>query len=239
MRALETGLWIYREYFLRRWRRSLLAKARVLPRSLRLRRSAPLRDADRDDRVLRQALHGLRRTSTRTLSGYAVTGNVLSNLRCADAADRRSRRSRDSGRGSGRSSPRRARSRSTCSPRGGHCAFLESYGLEQLARPRGARRGRRLAASPSSRIFDDAAALTSARFSWNVTGCPPLVTLISPSITAPSATAIEFPDKAAGDARGARDLHPLACRPRRPRRCRRRPRRSPSTCPSSGRPRRA
>ena len=33
------------------------------------------------------------------------------------------------------------------------------------------------------------------RFSWNVTGASPLVTLISPSITAPSATAIELPDK--------------------------------------------
>ncbi|HET7132185.1 MAG TPA: alpha/beta fold hydrolase [Gammaproteobacteria bacterium] len=31
MRALEEGLWIYREYFLRRWRRSLLAKAACFP----------------------------------------------------------------------------------------------------------------------------------------------------------------------------------------------------------------
>ena len=31
MQALETGLWIYREYFLRRWRRSLLAKAACFP----------------------------------------------------------------------------------------------------------------------------------------------------------------------------------------------------------------
>ncbi len=31
MRALETGLWIYREYFLRRWRESLAAKAAAFP----------------------------------------------------------------------------------------------------------------------------------------------------------------------------------------------------------------
>jgi len=31
MHALETGLWVYREYFLRRWRRSLLAKAECFP----------------------------------------------------------------------------------------------------------------------------------------------------------------------------------------------------------------
>src|SRR5690606_32028055 len=31
MHALEQGLWIYREYFLRRWRRSLLAKAAAFP----------------------------------------------------------------------------------------------------------------------------------------------------------------------------------------------------------------
>ena len=31
MEALERGLWIYRQYFLRRWRRSLLAKAAAFP----------------------------------------------------------------------------------------------------------------------------------------------------------------------------------------------------------------
>ena len=31
MRALEDGLWVYRSYFLRRWRRSLLAKAACFP----------------------------------------------------------------------------------------------------------------------------------------------------------------------------------------------------------------
>lgn len=31
MRALEEGLWVYRSYFLRRWRRSLVAKARAFP----------------------------------------------------------------------------------------------------------------------------------------------------------------------------------------------------------------
>jgi pimeloyl-ACP methyl ester carboxylesterase len=31
MRALEDGFWVYRRYFLRRWRRSLLAKAACFP----------------------------------------------------------------------------------------------------------------------------------------------------------------------------------------------------------------
>ena len=31
MQALETGLWVYRRYFLKRWRRSLAAKARCFP----------------------------------------------------------------------------------------------------------------------------------------------------------------------------------------------------------------
>ncbi|HUO68062.1 MAG TPA: alpha/beta fold hydrolase [Gammaproteobacteria bacterium] len=127
MHALETGLWIYREYFLRRWRRSLLAKAACFPELY-----------DFGD---------LRRFSTLTatteffvkqytgfpdldayLSGYAVTGNVLSSLRvptrliaAADDPVIPVEDLRDL------ATPRALVV--DVLPRGGHCAFLESYGL--------------------------------------------------------------------------------------------------------------
>ena len=66
MRALEDGLWVYRQYFLRRWRRSLLAKAACFPGALRFRRSASLSDADGDDGVLRDALRELPGSRRRT-----------------------------------------------------------------------------------------------------------------------------------------------------------------------------
>ena len=43
MRALEDGLWVYRHYFLRRWRRSLLAKAACGERALPWRSRNPVR----------------------------------------------------------------------------------------------------------------------------------------------------------------------------------------------------
>ncbi len=127
MHALETGLWIYREYFLRRWRRSLLAKAACFPELYDfgdLRRFATL-TATTEFFVKRYTSFP---DLDAYLSGYAVTGDVLSNLRVptrliASADD-----------------PviPVADLRDLATPRaleidvlahGGHCAFLESYGL--------------------------------------------------------------------------------------------------------------
>src|SRR5262249_48922397 len=101
----------------------------------------------------------------------------------ADATDRRSRRSRDTDRGL-------ARSRDAARVAGGRARagralrVPRELSAPELARRHGARGDRRLAPE-----------LQGWRFSWNVTGGAPVVTLISPSITAPSATAIEAPER--------------------------------------------
>jgi predicted alpha/beta-fold hydrolase len=127
MRALENGLWVYRDYFLWRWRRSLLAKAACFPDlydfgDLRrfptltatteffVKRYTPFPDLDA------------------YLQGYAITGDVLAGLtiptRLIAAAD----------------DPvipivdlddlaRPAALEIEVFQRGGHCAFLESYRL--------------------------------------------------------------------------------------------------------------
>ena len=69
-------------------------------------------------------------------------------------------------------------------PRGGHCAFLEDYRLRSWV-------DRAVLAELQARRE----AVEAWRFSWKITGGAPLVTLISPSMMAPSATAIEWPDK--------------------------------------------
>jgi predicted alpha/beta-fold hydrolase len=127
MHALETGLWIYREYFLRRWRRSLLAKAACFPELYDfgdLRRFA----------TLTATTEFFVKSYTRFpdldayLSGYAVTGNVLSNLRVPTrliaAADDPVIPVEDL-----RDLPTPHALAIDVLPRGGHCAFLESYGL--------------------------------------------------------------------------------------------------------------
>ena len=127
MRALEEGFWVYRSYFLRRWRRSLLAKAACFPELY-----------DFGD------LHRFRTLTATTeffatryasfpdldsyLNGYAITGDALARLTVpatiiaaaddpvipiADLADLAV-------------SP--ALSVQVFS-RGGHCAFLEDYAL--------------------------------------------------------------------------------------------------------------
>jgi uncharacterized protein len=127
MHALETGLWIYREYFLRRWRRSLLAKAACFPDLYDfgdLRRFATL-TATTDFFVKHYTSFP---DLDAYLSGYAVTGDVLTNLRVPTrliaAADDPVIPIADLG--------------DLAAPRaltidvlahGGHCAFLESYRL--------------------------------------------------------------------------------------------------------------
>jgi len=127
MRALEEGLWVYRKYFLRRWRRSLRAKAACFPElydfgSLH---TLPTLTATTEFFATRYA--GFPDLDT-YLQGYAVTGDALANLavptRIIAAADDpvipiddladiavTSALSVD------------------VFPHGGHCAFIESYRL--------------------------------------------------------------------------------------------------------------
>lgn len=127
MRALEEGLWLYREYFLRRWRRSLLAKAECFPDLYDfgdLRRLSTL-TATTEFFVTRYA--GFPDLDT-YLAGYAVTGDALAKLevptRIIAAADDPVIPIEDL-----------ADIAITDSltvdvfPRGGHCAFIESYRL--------------------------------------------------------------------------------------------------------------
>jgi len=131
MKALEAGLWVYRHYYLRKWRRSLLAKAACFP--------------DRYD------FGDLRRFSTLTettkffvaryteysdmdayLNGYAITGDVLSPLslptRLIAAADDPVVPSADLAR-----IYRADVLDVTVMPRGGHCGFLTDYRLRSWA----------------------------------------------------------------------------------------------------------
>ena len=127
MEALERGFWIYREYFLRRWRRSLLAKAAAFP-------------SDYDFGDLRRF-----RTLTETtaffvkryteypdldsyLDGYSVTGDVLAGL----AVPTWLIAARDDPVIPIADLDAVARSdalRITLAPRGGHCGFLEDLRL--------------------------------------------------------------------------------------------------------------
>jgi uncharacterized protein len=127
MRALEEGLWIYRHYFLRRWRHSLLAKARAFPQ---------LYDFGRLDRF---------RTLTATteffvrhytefpdldsyLNGYAITGDALRALqidaRIIAAADDPVIPSRDLS----QLAPSAALAM-TVTRGGGHCGFIADLRL--------------------------------------------------------------------------------------------------------------
>jgi len=127
MRALEDGLWVYREYFLRRWRRSLMAKAACFPELYEFGdlRRFPTLTATTEFFVTRYA--GFPDIDS-YLTGYAITGAVLANLTVparliaaaddpvipiADLADL---------------AVTPALSIDVF-PRGGHCAFLESYRL--------------------------------------------------------------------------------------------------------------
>jgi predicted alpha/beta-fold hydrolase len=127
MRALEEGLWVYRQYFLRRWRRSLLAKAACFPDLYDFGdlRRFPTLTATTEFFATRYASFP---DLMSYLNGYAITGDVLARLAVpsriiasaddpvipiADLAD------------------------VAVTPaltidvvaRGGHCAFLEDYGL--------------------------------------------------------------------------------------------------------------
>jgi predicted alpha/beta-fold hydrolase len=128
MRALEEGLWLYRDHFLRRWRRSLAAKAAAFPHLYDfgdLRRFKTLTETT-DFFVRRYTRFG---DLEAYLNGYSLTGDVLAPLEIPSwliaARDDPVIPSADLA--------SIARSRAldvTLAPWGGHCGFLENFRLE-------------------------------------------------------------------------------------------------------------
>ena len=131
MQALEEGLWVYRDYFLRRWRRSLRAKATFFP---------SLYDFGdlRRFRTLTATTEFFVKKYTNFadldayLAGYAITGEVLRGLavpsRLIVAADDPVIPVADL-----RDVAAPPALKISVLPRGGHCAFIESYGLKSWA----------------------------------------------------------------------------------------------------------
>jgi len=79
MQALDAGLWVYRRYFLKRWRRSLVEKAAAFPHLYEfgdLRRFNTLTDTTKFFVERYTEFDSL----DQYLSGYAVTGDVLKAL---------------------------------------------------------------------------------------------------------------------------------------------------------------
>lgn len=131
MRALEEGLWIYRDYFLRRWRRSLLAKAACFPDLYDFGdlRRFPTLTATTDFFVRHYT--GFADLDA-YLSGYAITGAALRGLtvpaRLIASADDPVIPIADL-----RDVATSAALRISVFPHGGHCAFLEDYRLRSWA----------------------------------------------------------------------------------------------------------
>jgi predicted alpha/beta-fold hydrolase len=127
MRALEEGLWIYREYFLRRWRRSLLAKAACFPELYDFGdlRRFPTLTATTDFFVRRYTEFA---DLDAYLEGYTLTGKVLEPLtvptRLIAAADDPVIPIDDL---ADVATPPALKVQVL--PHGGHCGFLESYRL--------------------------------------------------------------------------------------------------------------
>jgi hypothetical protein len=127
MRALEDGLWVYREYFLRKWRRSLLAKAACFPDLYDFGdlRRFPTLTATTEFFAVRYA--GFADVES-YLSGYAITGDALARLavpsRLIVAADDPVIPVEDL-----RDVAATPALAVDVVARGGHCAFLEDYRL--------------------------------------------------------------------------------------------------------------
>jgi predicted alpha/beta-fold hydrolase len=127
MRALEEGLWVYRQYFLRRWRRSLLAKAACFPELYDFGdlRRFPTLTATTEFFATRYASF---RDLDSYLNGYAITGDALAGLtvptRLIAAADDPVIPSADL-----QDLAVTPALEIEVLARGGHCAFLEDYGL--------------------------------------------------------------------------------------------------------------
>ncbi|HEX7081131.1 MAG TPA: alpha/beta fold hydrolase [Gammaproteobacteria bacterium] len=127
MRALENGLWIYRRYFLSRWRRSLAAKAAAFPHlydfgDLRRFRTLTATTAFFVERYTEFA------NLDAYLEGYSLTGPVLADL----AVPARLIAARDDPVIPHDDLAAIARTDAlevTLLPRGGHCGFVESFRL--------------------------------------------------------------------------------------------------------------
>ncbi len=127
MHALDNGLWVYRWHFLKRWRRSLLAKAAAFPDRY------DFGDLRRFRTLTETTEHVVRRYTAfpnldAYLDGYAIVGGALSGLEtpsliitAADDPLIPSDDLADLARGDALAIE--------LLDRGGHCAFLESYGL--------------------------------------------------------------------------------------------------------------
>lgn len=127
MRALEDGLWIYRRYFLSRWRQSLRVKAARFPDLY------DFGDLGRFATLTATTDFFVRRYTTFAdldayLLGYDITGGALATLavpsRIIAAADDPVIPIRDL---DDLATPHALGV--TVLPRGGHCGFIESYGL--------------------------------------------------------------------------------------------------------------
>src|SRR5690606_21557400 len=127
MHALESGLWIYRYYFLRRWRRSLAAKAAAFPHLYDFGdlRRFPTLTATTEFFVKRYTEY---EDLDSYLDGYAITGSVLEQLAVPawliaahddpviPSSDLDAVASSEA-------------LEVTLAPRGGHCGFLEDFGF--------------------------------------------------------------------------------------------------------------
>lgn len=127
MRALEEGLWVYRHYFLQRWRRSLRAKAASFPDLYNFGdlRRFPTLTATTDFFVRHYTDFP---DLDAYLLGYDITGSALAGLsvptRLIAAADDPVIPIADLD-----DVARTPALRISVAPGGGHCGFLESYGL--------------------------------------------------------------------------------------------------------------
>ena len=127
MEALEKGLWVYRHYFLRRWRRSLQAKAACFPGIY------DFGDLTRFATLTATTEFFVKHYTSFTdldayLAGYAVTGATLEGLsvptQLIAAADDPVIPIADL-----RDVARSSALEISVIPHGGHCAFIESYSL--------------------------------------------------------------------------------------------------------------
>lgn len=127
MYALETGFWVYRRYYLRRWRKSLEAKAEAFPSLYRfgdLRRFRTLTETT--DFFVREYTEFA--STDEYLNGYSILGNALDDLavpsRIIAAADDPIIPSADY-----TTLVSRPSLETTLFRQGGHCGFVASYGL--------------------------------------------------------------------------------------------------------------
>ncbi len=127
MQALETGLWVYRRYFLKRWRRSLAAKSRIFPGRYDFGDLRRLRTLSATTEYLVTRYSGFPDLDT-YLDGYAITGRALEGLdvptRIIAAAD-------DPVIPAGDLADLARSSALSVSlfPHGGHCGFVAGYSL--------------------------------------------------------------------------------------------------------------